>query len=729
MQPLRILLFTAALLLSATVAFSQNTTTWEPLSGPYHRGGSFYDFELKSNGMLFAASVGNGVYRSTNDGKTWVQTIKGLNNLAVFALAVAPNGTLLGVTLGNSVFASTDNGDSWKEHPLATKGDFSARNITVTPAGTWLVATLRGVYRSTDEGVSFTASSTGMTESDKRTSQFAISGNTIYVSGRDRVYHSTDDGKTWTGGANTISGTQANTIFSMAITKSNILYATGLNKTEFVMSTDGGNTWTDAYANLPKDANQQRNDVTAVAADDKGNVYAGLISGGVYRRANVATIWEILPDTLLNNTTILSLSAPPNGIIFAGASGIHRRAADVWEETSGIRYSVVEDVLKRGDKILALANTNLYEYTSDGGTTFSFKPAAIPISNPLNFLKGDAEKSTLFAGTKDSLWYSGDFGKTWTLATYPDGFAAHYRVSDFVVRRGVLALAGRTYSGDSSQLYISTERGLSWSKADIGAEINIHNVEINWDGIWVSSDFGMYYSPDRGTTWQMRNEGLPTGAYISDIAGSANSMYALADGKVFTFESAWREFGNELQHARIQQLFSGDMNDKGSKTFIAAVDDSNRVYANINGPFKPLPQFPFITPAISSIILEIVTPASPQNGDTITYRCIAGTQGMGTYITTPLTISGVSEYRTTNTEVFPDPTRERISIMVKETRGGLGQLEIFDPIGTSVLRLEQEMLAGEAVMGCDVSAFPSGMYGYRLTLPDGVYGGRFVVIR
>ena len=728
MQPLRILLFAAVLQLSFTVAFSQNTSTWEPLGGPYHRGGQFYDFEMKPNGMLFATSVENGVYRSTDDGKTWMQVNNGLNNLTIFASAIAPNGTLL-VTSENSVFASTNNGDSWKEHPLAATGNFNARNVMVTPAGTWLVATLRGVYRSTDEGASFTASSTGITESDKRTNHFAVSGSTIYVSGRDRVYRSTDDGKTWTGGTTTISGTKANNIFSMMMAKSGVLYATGINKTEFVMSSDGGNTWSDAYGNLPKDNNQERHDVTAVAADDKGNVYAGLISGGVYMMSSGATTWEILPDTLLNNTTILSLSALQNGIVYAGASGIHRRVGGVWEESSGIRYSVVQDILKRGDKILALANTNLYEYTSDGGTAFSFKPATMPVSNPLNFLKGDAEKSTLFAGTKDSLWYSVNFGTTWALATYPDGFAAQYRVSDFVVRRGVLALTGRTYSGDSSQLYISTERGLSWSKADIGAEINIHDVEINWDGIWVSSDFGMYYSPDRGATWQMRNEGLPTGVYISDIAGSANSIYALANGKVFAFESAWKEVGDDLQNARILRLFSGDMNDKGSKTFIAAVDDSNRVYANINGVFKPMPPFPFITPMISSIILEIVAPASPQNGDSIIYKCIAGTQGMGTYATNRLAVSGVSEYHTTGTEVFPDPARERVSVTVEKTRGGLGQLEIFDPLGTSVLRLEKEMFAGEAVIGCDVSALPSGIYGYRLTLPDGVYGGRFAVIR
>ncbi|WP_219588537.1 WD40/YVTN/BNR-like repeat-containing protein, partial [Vibrio parahaemolyticus] len=62
-----------------------------------------------SNSNIFAGTVGDGVYLSTNDGSTWTQT--SLNNLTVYSLII--NGNYLFAGTENGIFLTTNNGLNW----------------------------------------------------------------------------------------------------------------------------------------------------------------------------------------------------------------------------------------------------------------------------------------------------------------------------------------------------------------------------------------------------------------------------------------------------------------------------------------------------------------------------------------------------------------------------------------------------------------------------------------
>jgi photosystem II stability/assembly factor-like uncharacterized protein len=73
----------------------------------------FNSFVFNLNGHIFAGNLRAGVSRSTDDGITWTQVNNGLTNTLVWSLVINSSGHIFAGTDGGGVFRSTNNGDSW----------------------------------------------------------------------------------------------------------------------------------------------------------------------------------------------------------------------------------------------------------------------------------------------------------------------------------------------------------------------------------------------------------------------------------------------------------------------------------------------------------------------------------------------------------------------------------------------------------------------------------------
>jgi hypothetical protein len=97
---------------------SDRGSSWKP-AGPLGR--SRYvpvSSLLTEGGALFAGTGdglarGNGIWKSTDEGRTWTQKMTGLGDSVVNDLA-ASRGTIFAGTADKGVFASTDAGESWR---------------------------------------------------------------------------------------------------------------------------------------------------------------------------------------------------------------------------------------------------------------------------------------------------------------------------------------------------------------------------------------------------------------------------------------------------------------------------------------------------------------------------------------------------------------------------------------------------------------------------------------
>jgi hypothetical protein len=164
---------------SASGAMGPNLTageslgSWSPI-GPNNQGGRTRQLLIDPTNpnIMYAASVGGGVWKSTNGGANWVPlTDLLIPNIAVTSLAFQPNnpqiiyaGTGEGYFNGDAlrgagIFKSTDAGASWTQLSSTNNSSFYyVQDIVVSPRNPQRVyATTRaGLYRSIDGGATFT---------------------------------------------------------------------------------------------------------------------------------------------------------------------------------------------------------------------------------------------------------------------------------------------------------------------------------------------------------------------------------------------------------------------------------------------------------------------------------------------------------------------------------------------------------------------------------------------
>ncbi len=164
------------------------TAQWLDLGSP--GGGGIYGLCAVGDTMVAASSSG-GVYLSTDQGAHWLSRSSGLTTLNVRSVVV--HGSILFAgTLGGGVFLSSDMGANWGT-PVLT-GRFVQALLSFNEMV--FAGTEAGIFKSTDGGISWSPSSTGLT--NLTITSLAASGSRIfagtYGSG---VFASADTGLHW----------------------------------------------------------------------------------------------------------------------------------------------------------------------------------------------------------------------------------------------------------------------------------------------------------------------------------------------------------------------------------------------------------------------------------------------------------------------------------------------------------------------------------------------------
>ncbi|VAX28834.1 Glycosyl hydrolase, BNR repeat precursor, partial [hydrothermal vent metagenome] len=210
-------------------------------------------------GTWYAASVGGGVWRTTDAGQSWVPLTDDLPNLAVSCLEMAASnhdvlyaGTGEGffnadAIQGNGIMKTTDRGATWSQ--LASTADdpnFAYVNrLAIDPLNENIViaATNTGIYKTTDGGTTWTEKFTGRIQDLRANPQ---NFNTLFAPANNGVIRSWDAGETWVLPEKAkLGGGRAE--IAIATTDTNRIYASVNSSPQKVFATlDGGTTWMEA---------------------------------------------------------------------------------------------------------------------------------------------------------------------------------------------------------------------------------------------------------------------------------------------------------------------------------------------------------------------------------------------------------------------------------------------------------------------------------------------------
>src|SRR5271169_2161644 len=187
---------------------------------------------------IFAGTEG-GVFRSTDNGKSWTAADSGLatlhNNHDVICLTISGANLFAGAEYGG-VFRSTDNGTSWTAADSGLRLINNPINSLVVSDTNLYVMVGRGIFLSTNNGANWKEIDSGLMNLDVWS--LAVSGTNLFAFFFFCVFLSTNNGKSWTP---TDSGLTISYIGSPVVSGTNIF--AGSDGGGVFLSTNNGKNW------------------------------------------------------------------------------------------------------------------------------------------------------------------------------------------------------------------------------------------------------------------------------------------------------------------------------------------------------------------------------------------------------------------------------------------------------------------------------------------------------
>jgi photosystem II stability/assembly factor-like uncharacterized protein len=617
---------------------------WEKTKGP---PGLQVTVIYKANSIVYAGTATQGVYKSTDDGVTWVAANSGLELTQVHAL-IASGGNLLVATSGrsfvcpeaNNVFKSTDNGGTWT--PTSGLSAHIVKSFALKGSFVFAVCdnfTTSGIFRSSDNGDTWQSVASPIDKGDK----IFVSDNAIIVASDNFIWRSLSDGASWTLVEQfALTGISS---FARAGTK---LFATGT--TVLWTSLDNGGSWTfnpfpDGASSLSSDGNTiylgsgskvfKSTDTGGTWVDvsnglghggvqallfDGSNVFAGTPadSAGIYRSTNGGASWDQAAGGLPIGSTIRSMISF-GGYVFAGteADGIYRSSdhGDTWAKTdinnSLLVHGLVLTFCAKENMLFAGAANGIYKST-DGGATFSRVINGFPANNGVAVLSLTVSSGNIVAGVDvsvsptsslDAIFYSSDDGDNWHRANLPSDVTSVPAVAS---DGSSLAYAGVfTQSSSTTGLYKSTDAGITWDSRTFALNADLNRMAANGNNVLGSSLFGAFYSMDFGESWGGSSPpgNCPGGCGIFTYTIRGNSIFAGLDAGMFRSDNggvAWDPINDGFAICPKPDVE-------------ASCSDSNYLYAGTGGEgvWRRLldPVFATPTPTPSATVPPAATPS------------------------------------------------------------------------------------------------------------------------
>ena len=405
------------ILRTATFSVASNTTdgvllsadngvTWNPRNNGLVQVSGLYqitNMAVAPNGYILAAIAdatdANGaliyeIYRSTDQGLNWIK----INTPPIARyrkqIMVMPNGDyILGISLSLDMYKSTDQGATWTVMPNLGEvfGYYETFGTDVFIRGT-----SGGIYKSSDNGTTYTAVNIGMPRSGN---DIELLHNKDLILAAQGVAYSGDFGQTWSKAGNYSA--------SRFLVKGDSVLAYG--SIYNLLSTDGGKTWNTLGA-----ARFFNNIVTY----DKKSFYASsastIVSQGLFY-SNDLVNWTVVNASGLPATfTYSSIALDQNGVLFAviseSAGGL-----SLYKIAFETAAKIIDPIKPTSPRTALFYKGKIYVYdgmgaiyeTSDSGLTWQ------TISAPAGNLLTISNDYFFIPSSNTVLWLSRNAGATW----------------------------------------------------------------------------------------------------------------------------------------------------------------------------------------------------------------------------------------------------------------------------------------------------------------------------
>ncbi len=382
-----------------------------------------------SSSILFAVTT-EGIYKTSNGGSSWSLVIEG----SCEDLEFKPGDATIMYAEGDYFYRSTDTGESWDTITAGAPSWFQRIAIGVTPANPNYVYLLagpatddgefKGLYRSTNSGLSFT-----------------LQSNTPNILGSSPS-GADDKDQCWYDHAIAISRTDASKIMTG-----------GINTW---VSNDFGVTWTITSVSwLPNSVGFTHADIHALEINPLNNVLYCGSDGGIFKSNDFGDTWIDLSSGINNSQFYRIAGTESDFNLIIG--GTQDNGSNKWTGGSSMLHIYGKDGM---DCMVDHSNSDILYYCAqngdlrksiDGGQTHSgIKPDSVVGTWVTPIIMDPTNSNIIYYGSYHYVCKSTDGGNTW-IKTEAEGGDA-------------LAI------GTSNPDYIYSSNGLDLFRSDNGAE-------------------------------------------------------------------------------------------------------------------------------------------------------------------------------------------------------------------------------------------------------------------
>lgn len=486
----------------------------------------------------YLGSWGHGIFKTNNGGDNWEPINEGLTCLLIHTLMIDPyqSETLYAGTATGGVFKSTNGGNSWisasEGLPLPSRSyelaaDHKEPNtlyasLARVEEDEWIGL---GVYRSTDSGVRWYPSSSGLPTRMLAAPIVSVSkpSGGLYTGGANGVYTSVDSGQSWIRVSEGLPPETWISAIAVDPNSSQVIYA-GTAIGELFVSSDGGQSWTGLYSGMPDSLHVQ---ALASEAQPHGVVLYLGTTWGVFRSMDGGLTWTSVNNGITNADISALATQPgnPSTVIAATSEGQIFRSIDHGQSWSLVhtapndaQVTVLLALRKQPGTLYAALETGGLLRSDDYGN--SWHQVEFDFQAPVRSIVEDAyTEGTVYVATwGEGLAKSADGGETW------------YSADSGLESPFVSAIAsdphvpGILYAHvDRWGMFKSIDNGEIWAGIGGGIPITESVNTLVMDSIltntlYVGTRHGIYASNDGGTTWILADRGLPKDVQITTVA-------------------------------------------------------------------------------------------------------------------------------------------------------------------------------------------------------------------
>ncbi len=339
-----------------------------------------FNWLLASSKSVLAGTT-LGLFQSTDGGATWSAVDKGRVQTNILAVAAQGNSVVAGADgIPNAAFGSSDGGFSWQGATGLAGVQISGLVETATSV---VGVGPFGAFRSTNGGLTWTPASGFPVPGGGSPPVVTSSGGTLLATNYKDLYRSVDDGVSWSRFDGNLNTAVSYYGFSSIAAVGNALFiGAGVFNQGLLRSLDGGNSW-QACAGAPTE--------NFIAIGGSGaNVYAySSTSSKLYRSADGGgSFAQVAAAGLDSKANVLLVSG---ATLIAGTNFGLRSSVD-----GGVTFSVFAPEIPGPVRALAVANDKLYAGTGGRGVWGTSIPAdarrVIPVV--LDVISGTAHFTT-----------------------------------------------------------------------------------------------------------------------------------------------------------------------------------------------------------------------------------------------------------------------------------------------------------------------------------------------